>query len=617
MVSENRRVVIITALPLERAAVMAHLKDVKEEVHPRGSVYRRGTFDEDSESWDVLVVEIGAGNESAAAEAERAIDYFKPELALFVGVAGAIKDLARGDVVASSKIYNYTAGKDGASGFQPRPDTELPAYSLIGRARYESGEPDWLKRIRREPSPPEATPPEALVGPIAAGGQVLASTRSATYQLIRNQYSDAVAVEMEGHGFLLGVHMNHPVQGIVVRGISDCLDEKNPVDDDVWQPRAARHAAAFAFQVLAKFPLVDRPTGLSMDVSVLNPEVASWSLDKTVLRYTVHDSGGELHIDPAMGYLNDFNTGGVITPLNYMTRTWCPFLWDFPALDLRFLNNTRETIYITEVVIEIECSRAASAPFFTIKRDQFGTKAGDLLLVNEGWSDVVDLVVNFNLSPGVINDPIVPTPPYRHTVRLDRLPTSAEIEVTDAFQADGADIDGLIHIYEGDWDESSHFVMKTPQGSEETLTSEELSRRVNGYFGPFHGGAGTLSGKIVFSADGDPTTRRRVGFNAVVYLENKYRRGLHKPVSMGYETSFEIHGDNYQRRLPVSHEIGAGETDRFTVRIAVPQSSSHRFSLTARDVSGLILKSSPIELTAFVPRSRTRAVSDAMSKGVD
>ena len=87
---------------------------------------------------------------------------------------------------------------------------------------------------------------------------------------------------MEGHGFLLGVHINHPVQGIVVRGISDCLDEKNPVDDDVWQPRAARHAAAFAFQVLAKFPLVDRPTGLSMDVSVLNPEVASWSLDKTV-----------------------------------------------------------------------------------------------------------------------------------------------------------------------------------------------------------------------------------------------------------------------------------------------------------------------------------------------
>ena len=79
-------------------------------------------------------------------------------------------------------------------------------------------------------------------------------TSSQTYKLIRKHYSDALAVEMEGHGFLLGVRMNHGTQGIVVRGISDLVDGKDEENDDKWQPVAARRAAAFAFQLLAKLP---------------------------------------------------------------------------------------------------------------------------------------------------------------------------------------------------------------------------------------------------------------------------------------------------------------------------------------------------------------------------
>jgi tetratricopeptide (TPR) repeat protein len=70
--------------------------------------------------------------------------------------------------------------------------------------------------------------------------------------LVSRTYGDAVAVEMEGHGFLLGVHMSEPTQGIVVRGISDLLNDKDEANDDKWQPVAASHAAAFAFQVLSK-----------------------------------------------------------------------------------------------------------------------------------------------------------------------------------------------------------------------------------------------------------------------------------------------------------------------------------------------------------------------------
>jgi hypothetical protein len=93
-----------------------------------------------------------------------------------------------------------------------------------------------------------------MLAPIAAGEKVVASNRSQSFKFIRKQYNDAVAVEMEGHGFLLGVHMNHPTQGIVVRGISDLVEDKDEANDETWQPIAARHAAAFAFQILAKYP---------------------------------------------------------------------------------------------------------------------------------------------------------------------------------------------------------------------------------------------------------------------------------------------------------------------------------------------------------------------------
>jgi nucleoside phosphorylase len=255
MADDVRKAVIIAALPIEREAVLEHLHDVREASHPQGSIYRRGVFDEESAPWDVLVAEIGAGNESAAAEVERAINFFGPEVAIFVGVAGAIKDVKRGDVVASTEVYHYESGKDRTNYFETRPKTELPSYSLLARARHEAGEADWLRRIKvaNGEGSEQAKLPKAKVGPIAAGPKVLASRRSDLFRFLRQHYGDAIAVEMEGFGFLHGVRMNHPVEGIVIRAMSDQIGDKSPEGDAYWQPLAARNAAAFTFQVLSKF----------------------------------------------------------------------------------------------------------------------------------------------------------------------------------------------------------------------------------------------------------------------------------------------------------------------------------------------------------------------------
>lgn len=294
---QSNRVVILTALQAEYMAVRAHLSHLEEVVHRRGTIYERGLFTEAGNEWEVSIVEVGAGNPQAAAEAERAIDFIDPSLAFFVGVAGGIKDVNLGDVVAATKVYGYESGKAVAE-FLPRPELGESAYPLQQRARVEARKPDWHQRIKER----ESRAPKALVGPIAAGQKVVASTMSPTWQFIRRQYSDALAVEMEGFGFLQALKASHQVEAMVIRGISDLIEGKKESDAGGRQEIASRHAGAFAFQILSRLQPGDKGSD-AVEATPVNEPVAgtassSVSHDTIVALYTLlstYFSMSELH----------------------------------------------------------------------------------------------------------------------------------------------------------------------------------------------------------------------------------------------------------------------------------------------------------------------------------
>ena len=263
----SAKAIILTAIPIEYKAVRAHLINLREVVHPMGTVYEQGTFSSSITMWEVGVVEIGSGNAHAALEAERAIQFFEPDVVLFVGIAGGIKDVVLGDIVAATKVYGYESGKDEET-FRSRPTIANSTYRMEQRARAEAKKDNWLQRIKDIHF---TSNPRVFVGPMAAGDKVVASTKSATYRFLRLHYSDALAIEMEGYGFLESAHANPGVEALVIRGISDLIDGKGETDASGLQEIAASNASAFAFQILANIAIHNEsPENDQKDTAQLN-----------------------------------------------------------------------------------------------------------------------------------------------------------------------------------------------------------------------------------------------------------------------------------------------------------------------------------------------------------
>ena len=222
--TSQNNAVILTALPVEFRAVRTHLTDLYEDIHSEGTVYHVGKFTSQGRAWSVAITEIGAHNPRAAFETERAIRHFSPKVVLFVGVAGGVKDVKIGDVVAATKVYQYESGKSGPT-FLPRPEVFSSTYFMEQRARAEASKDNWLRRLKV--SNPSRRSPCVYVGPVAAGEKVVASTKSEVYKLLQSSYGDTLAVEMEGIGFLAAAYANQAVNAIVIRGISDLIEGKN------------------------------------------------------------------------------------------------------------------------------------------------------------------------------------------------------------------------------------------------------------------------------------------------------------------------------------------------------------------------------------------------------
>jgi nucleoside phosphorylase len=261
------KVVVLTALGVEYAAVRAHLAGVRLRRTRSGTRYDVGLVPGEHLDWEVYLGEVGMGNSGAAAEVAGAIETFSPQLILFVGVAGGLKpdDQSHGDVVVASIVHNVHSAKlaahpDGGSQVLSRP-LGIPAPHRLLQLVRAVGRTGWVDPLSSgQPPAAAAAPPAVHLRPIVAGEVVLADPDSDLRRLIAERFNDAAAIDMESHGVYETAH-RYDIPVLAVRGLSDLLGDKTPETDREIQPPAVANAAAFAIALLRQADEGDFPPG--------------------------------------------------------------------------------------------------------------------------------------------------------------------------------------------------------------------------------------------------------------------------------------------------------------------------------------------------------------------
>ncbi|MFJ9863987.1 substrate-binding domain-containing protein [Streptomyces sp. NPDC101165] len=237
-ISSGPVAVILTALKVEYDAVKGRLEDLTRDIEG-GTIFERGRLP--GTAWTVVLAQTGAGNDNAAVVAKHAHDLYRPRVLFFVGVAGGLKDSVRiGDVVIGERIYDYREKQSSDGGhYRPR-EWEAPWWLLQHVQRITFG-PELAGRVR--------------VAPIASGNVVLDREKSELGDLLRGNYDDAVAIEMESAGVCRAAQIVGALDTLTIRGISDKADGgKSRADAGGSQEIAAWCAAAVAVRILASLP---------------------------------------------------------------------------------------------------------------------------------------------------------------------------------------------------------------------------------------------------------------------------------------------------------------------------------------------------------------------------
>jgi 5'-methylthioadenosine/S-adenosylhomocysteine nucleosidase len=236
-------ILILTALELERQPILRFLENLHTQLHPiTGTDYLLGEY----KHFQIAVARTDQTNVNAGIETERAITYFKPDYVFFVGIAGGLKDVSIGDIVIGKDVFGYERGKADIV-FKSRPTFGFSSYKMERLATNYANDSKWIKKSTSLVSDLFNKKIKVLTGTIASGEKVDASEKSDLHIYLKQSCSHAIAVEMEGLGFLEVGRMYPNIQCLLLRGISDLVENKAASDSEGSQEYASNNVTAFLF----------------------------------------------------------------------------------------------------------------------------------------------------------------------------------------------------------------------------------------------------------------------------------------------------------------------------------------------------------------------------------
>lgn len=319
--------------------------------------------------------------------------------------------------------------------------------------------------------------------------------------------------------------------------------------------------------------------------------------------YVLEKADVGLKIRPAVGYLSTLDSGGPITELSFNQT---PFPLVLPVIDLKVVNNSSKTVFFTNAVFEVEQSRIDSRPILLIPADDYVGNAQHIWLVNDGWGEIDDCVLHFNLV--TVNEPRSYNGPFGNEVSVGAFAEDANVDISSAFERAGVNNTAIKALR---WKEKSgdSITIVGDGTGEKTLSMGEYRRKQRLAFGKFTDNVAVVQGEIVFSSGGQ--RQKPVKFSTHVYVMEDQRTGAAAPPTAQYDAYLQAEGDHYTVDVPISQALKAGEFDRFTFRVAAPKSSLHRFQLKLLYNEGEVFSTTHVELQLFMPRSVVRMFRSA------
>ena len=253
--------VILTVLPEEYQAVCNLIPNLIPAVglinDPNLLAWKTGYINCNNYggSYSVAIGMIGrSGTSNSALATIDAIIRWHPRYLFFVGIAGGLGDLEKGDIVLADVIYGYEYGKIEKI-FQLRTNwTFNTDQGLLNSAIAYSFEDTWKKNLSNSSLQPGH--PKAIIGEIASGDKVVDDPTNPFFANILDKLPRLSAVEMEGAGVGQAIEQSHAkgysIGFMMIRGISDLpRKQKNKKElrgsqeRETWKKIASNVAATF------------------------------------------------------------------------------------------------------------------------------------------------------------------------------------------------------------------------------------------------------------------------------------------------------------------------------------------------------------------------------------
>jgi hypothetical protein len=309
-------------------------------------------------------------------------------------------------------------------------------------------------------------------------------------------------------------------------------------------------------------------------------------------------------------YLELLRKGGPLSPESSHSEV----NFRFPALDVKLVNNTKQTVHLSAAVLKVAMSAADPTPLPYLSSGYSQVQCFDFC--NEGW-DVIDRVqFDFALVPNEPKGPLPETLPFHRT--FQRVKESVRISLSDELTKAGvaaeltaagktylaaeAQVEALIEKA-GDstkLDESPEF-----QSAEKTLeNADDAMTKIDPKLaGPFEKTC-WLHGRMTLTwKDGTEVRTQAVTFRTDILIFPPDGLGAVGPVSGRYEAMLRDSGVNYELPLDISRDVKAGGIDRFIVTLGIPRTSKHELTLQLKTDTGETLTSMPISIQGLLPRT--------------